>query len=131
MPGGLTTPQAIVEGSVAGLRPVLMTALTTILGLLPLLLARGIGAEVQRLLAVVIVSGLRSSTVLTLFLIPAMYSWRAPQPRENTDHAAGSAFRTPCAATEDSGLPYGETKCPADEPAGISTPWRRRRRGRG
>ena len=63
------------EGGLLRLRPVLMTAITTILGLLPLLLARGIGSEVQRPLAVVVVFGLTTSTLLTLFVIPAAYGW--------------------------------------------------------
>jgi cobalt-zinc-cadmium resistance protein CzcA len=66
---------AVIEGALLRLRPVLMTATTTILGLLPLLLARGIGAEVQRPLAVVVVFGLASSTLLTLFVIPPVYGW--------------------------------------------------------
>jgi uncharacterized membrane protein YedE/YeeE len=57
------------------LRPVLMTAATTILGLLPLLLSRGIGSEVQRPLSIVVVFGLASSTLLTLFLLPAVMHW--------------------------------------------------------
>ena len=72
---GLSLSDALVEGAVLRLRPVLMTAMTTVLGLLPLLLARGIGAEVQRPLAVVVVFGLTSSTLLTLFVIPAVYRW--------------------------------------------------------
>ncbi|MFO7600148.1 MAG: CusA/CzcA family heavy metal efflux RND transporter [Candidatus Desulfacyla sp.] len=66
---------AIMEGSLLRLRPVLMTAITTILGLLPLLLAQGIGSEVQRPLAIVVAFGLTTSTFLTLFIIPAMYDW--------------------------------------------------------
>jgi cobalt-zinc-cadmium resistance protein CzcA len=73
--GGKTLEQAIIEGGLLRLRPVLMTALTTVLGLLPLLLARGLGAEVQRPLAVVVVFGLTTSTLLTLFVIPAVYRW--------------------------------------------------------
>ena len=65
----------IMKGSLLRLRPVLMTATTTILGLLPLLLAHGIGSEVQRPLAVVVVFGLATSTLLTLFVIPAVYGW--------------------------------------------------------
>ncbi|HCF96950.1 MAG TPA: AcrB/AcrD/AcrF family protein, partial [Verrucomicrobia bacterium] len=65
--------EAVEEGALLRLRPVLMTALTTILGLLPLLLAHGIGAEVQRPLAAVVVFGLATSTLLTLFVIPAGY----------------------------------------------------------
>jgi len=67
--------KAIVEGGLLRLRPVLMTATTTILGLLPLLLSQGIGSEVQRPLAIVVVFGLATSTLLTLFVIPAVYGW--------------------------------------------------------
>ena len=67
--------EAIVEGALLRLRPVLMTAITTILGLLPLLLSKGIGSEVQRPLSAVVVFGLATSTFLTLFVIPAMYDW--------------------------------------------------------
>jgi len=59
---------------------VLMTAGTTLLGLLPLLLATGTGGEVQRPLAVVVIGGLVSSTVLTLLVIPALYKWFAINP---------------------------------------------------
>jgi cobalt-zinc-cadmium resistance protein CzcA len=70
---GRTLHDAIIEGGLLRLRPVLMTALTTVLGLLPLLISRGIGSEVQRPLAVVVVFGLTTSTLLTLFVIPAVY----------------------------------------------------------
>jgi len=65
----------------AGLRarPVLMTALTTALGLAPLLFATGVGAEVQRPLATVVTGGLISSTVLTLLVLPALHRWFAPK----------------------------------------------------
>ncbi len=72
---GLGREEAVREGALLRLRPVLMTALTTILGLLPLLLSTGIGSEVQRPLAVVVVCGLATSTVLTLFVVPASYAW--------------------------------------------------------
>jgi cobalt-zinc-cadmium resistance protein CzcA len=64
---------AVRDGAILRLRPVLMTALTTVLGLLPLLLAHGVGADVQRPLATVVVFGLTTSTLLTLFVIPAVY----------------------------------------------------------
>ena len=66
----------------AGLRarPVLMTAMTTALGLAPLLFASGVGAEVQRPLATVVTGGLVSSTVLTLLVMPALHRWFAPRP---------------------------------------------------
>ncbi len=72
---GETLKYAIIEGGMLRLRPVLMTALTTVLGLLPLLLSRGIGSEVQRPLAVVVIFGLTTSTLLTLFVLPAVYSF--------------------------------------------------------
>ncbi|MBW1896160.1 MAG: efflux RND transporter permease subunit [Deltaproteobacteria bacterium] len=67
--------KALIEGALLRLRPVLMTAVTTVLGLLPLMLARGIGSEVQRPLATVVVFGLTTSTLMTLFIIPAIYGW--------------------------------------------------------
>ena len=67
--------QAIEEGAHSRLRPVLMTALTTALGLIPLLLATGVGSEIQRPMATVVVGGLVSSTLLTLLVIPALYPW--------------------------------------------------------
>jgi cobalt-zinc-cadmium resistance protein CzcA len=72
---GVDLDAALVEGSVLRLRPVLMTAITTVLGLLPLLLSRGMGSEVQRPLATVVVFGLTTSTLLTLFVMPAVYGW--------------------------------------------------------
>ncbi|MBN2786074.1 MAG: efflux RND transporter permease subunit, partial [Pontiellaceae bacterium] len=66
---------AVVNGSLIRFRPVIMTTLTTLLGLLPLLLSHGAGAEVQRPLAAVVVFGLASSTFLTLFVLPAIYEW--------------------------------------------------------
>jgi cobalt-zinc-cadmium resistance protein CzcA len=72
---GIDLDAALVEGALLRLRPVLMTAMTTVLGLLPLLLSRGIGSEVQRPLATVVVFGLTTSTLLTLFVIPAVYGW--------------------------------------------------------
>jgi heavy metal efflux system protein len=70
---GKSAREAVTEGAELRLRPVLMTALTTVLGLLPLLLASGIGADVQRPLATVVVFGLTTSTLLTLFVVPAVY----------------------------------------------------------
>ena len=69
-----------VEAAGLRARPVLMTALTTALGLAPLLFATGVGAEVQRPLATVVMGGLISSTVLTLLVLPAIHRWFAPKP---------------------------------------------------
>ncbi len=66
---------AILQASLQRTRPVLMTALTTGLGLIPLLLANGIGSEVQKPLATVVIGGLISSTLLTLLILPSLYKW--------------------------------------------------------
>ncbi len=70
---GLDLDTLVRRGCLLRLRPVLMTATVAILGLVPLLLARGVGAEVQRPLATVVVGGLFTSTLLTLFILPAVY----------------------------------------------------------
>jgi cobalt-zinc-cadmium resistance protein CzcA len=72
---GLSIDQAVTEGAMDRLRPVLMTALVGSLGFLPMALATSMGAEVQRPLATVVIGGLITSTVLTLLVIPALYSW--------------------------------------------------------
>ena len=72
---GVSVKKASITGAQLRLRPVLMTALTTSLGLLPLLFATGTGSEVQRPLATVVVGGLITSTILTLLVIPALYKW--------------------------------------------------------
>jgi cobalt-zinc-cadmium resistance protein CzcA len=74
---GTQMDQAIVKGCILRLRPVVMTMMTTLVGLLPLALAQGIGAEVQRPLAAVVIGGLFTSTVLTLLVLPALYRWFA------------------------------------------------------
>jgi cobalt-zinc-cadmium resistance protein CzcA len=80
----LPTRDAIIAGCHQRFRSILMTSLTTILGLLPLLLSHGIGAEVQRPLAAVVVFGLTTSTLLTLFVIPAFYGWFSAKTSSDT-----------------------------------------------
>ncbi|WP_104383111.1 efflux RND transporter permease subunit [Sphingobacterium sp. HMA12] len=70
---GMTLDKAVIEGAFSRFRPVLMTATVAILGLLPASLATGIGSDVQRPLATVIVYGLLFSTLLTLFMLPPLY----------------------------------------------------------
>ena len=70
---GLDADQAVRQGAERRLRPVLMTAATAALGLVPLLFAHGPGSELQRPLAIVVIGGLISSTILTLFLLPVLY----------------------------------------------------------
>ncbi len=74
---GKQADEAIIIGCSLRLRPVVMTMMTTFLGLLPLVLAQGIGAEVQRPLATVVIGGLVTSTALTLVVLPALYRWLA------------------------------------------------------
>jgi len=72
---GLSVATAVRRGCELRLRPVLMTASVAILGLVPMLLSHGIGAETQRPLATVVVGGLITSTLLTLVLLPIVYEW--------------------------------------------------------
>tara|TARA_R110002094_G_scaffold2531_1_gene10217 strand:- start:708 stop:3797 length:3090 start_codon:yes stop_codon:yes gene_type:complete len=72
---GRSVIQAVQEGAERRLRPVLMTALIASFGLMPLLFATGPGSELQRPLAVVVIGGLFTSTVLTLVLLPTLYAW--------------------------------------------------------
>jgi cobalt-zinc-cadmium resistance protein CzcA len=72
---GQSVRDAVVNGSRRRLRPVLMTALVASLGFVPMAIATSTGAEVQRPLATVVIGGLISSTVLTVFLLPLLYDW--------------------------------------------------------
>ncbi len=72
---GMKVGEAVRRGAEMRLRPVLMTASVAILGLVPMLLSSGVGAETQRPLATVVVGGLITSTILTLFLLPLFYEW--------------------------------------------------------
>lgn len=81
---GRSVMDAVRDGALARLRPVLMTALVASLGFIPMALAEGAGAEVQRPLATVVIGGILSSTLLTLVVLPALYAWiegrRSPAP---------------------------------------------------
>ena len=72
---GSVVSKAVFEGATSRLRPVLMTAITSALGLIPMLMSNGVGAEIQRPLASVIVGGLVTATLLTLFVLPVLFSW--------------------------------------------------------
>lgn len=74
---GLSVDEASIQGACLRIRPVLMTALAAALGMIPLLFATGIGSEVQKPLATVVIGGLITSTALTLLVIPALYRWFA------------------------------------------------------
>ena len=89
--------EASVKGACMRVRPVLMTAVTTALGLTPLLFATGTGSEVQRPLAAVVVGGLVTSTILTLLVLPALYKWFAIRVEHETTRQS-----TPSPITETS-----------------------------
>jgi cobalt-zinc-cadmium resistance protein CzcA len=79
---GASVAEAVRTGCEARLRPVLMTASISILSLVPMVFATGPGSEVQRPLAVVVIGGLVTSTVLTLLVLPTLYQWFAPERTE-------------------------------------------------
>ncbi len=77
---GKGVEQAVREGSALRFRPLLMTALTSFIGHLPMLYATGSGADIQKPLAVVVMGGLVTSTALTLLVLPAIYAWKEGPP---------------------------------------------------
>ncbi|WP_280190128.1 efflux RND transporter permease subunit [Delftia sp. PS-11] len=79
---GMDVAQAVREGCVQRFRPVMMTATVALLGLVPFLFATGPGSEVQRPLAIVVIGGLISSTLLTLVVLPTLYRWFDEKPAE-------------------------------------------------
>lgn len=93
---GLETETAIVEGALVRFRPVLMTALVAIMGLLPKIFSDGTGAEVQRPLATVVMGGLVSATLLTLLVLPVMFKMMVPVQRKEPP------ARTPTGSEPDS-----------------------------
>src|SRR5262245_52919667 len=85
---GRDVPPGVREGAMTRLRPVLMTALVASLGFVPMAIANGAGAEVQRPLATVVIGGILSSTFLTLVLLPTLYEWlerRSKPKREDAN----------------------------------------------
>ncbi len=85
---GMETAEAVRTGAMERLRPVLMTALVAALGFVPMALSTGVGSEVQRPLATVVIGGIASSTLLTLVVLPVLYVWfERSKVRENPDEA--------------------------------------------
>lgn len=76
---GLSIMEAIKDASVARFRPILMTSLSTILGILPIALALGAGAESRTSMGIAVIGGLLLGSILTLYVIPAMYSYLSPE----------------------------------------------------
>src|SRR5215510_13363725 len=96
---GLRPFQAVMEGALVRLRTVLMTALLAMLGLLPMALSHGIGSEVQKPLAVVIIGGLISATILTLIVLPTLYLLFAGREHLSDVSAPDAAAATTSAPT--------------------------------
>ena len=82
---------AVIEGSLTRLRPVLMTAAVASLGFVPMAIATGAGAEVQRPLATVVIGGILSSTLLTLVLLPVLYAWFEKKKENSRSPEVGGA----------------------------------------
>ncbi len=79
---GMELMEAVVHGARMRFRPVMMTATVAMLGLVPFLFATGPGSEVQRPLAIVVIGGLITCTLLTLVVVPALYTWFDDKPFE-------------------------------------------------
>jgi cobalt-zinc-cadmium resistance protein CzcA len=94
---GLSIRDAVRQGAALRLRPVLMTASVAILGLIPMLLSTGVGAETQRPLATVVVGGLITSTLLTLLLLPLIWEWSETraEAKQRAAEAKAAAEQSP------------------------------------
>jgi cobalt-zinc-cadmium resistance protein CzcA len=97
---GRNLRDAVMEGALTRLRPKLMTALVASLGFVPMAIATGAGAEVQRPLATVVIGGVVSSTFLTLVLLPTLYEWierktKSPKPTNNQPEETEPAIPEP------------------------------------
>jgi cobalt-zinc-cadmium resistance protein CzcA len=104
---GHSLDDAVTSGALLRLRPVLMTALVGLLGLVPLAFANGIGSEVQRPLAIVVIGGLVSSTLLTLIMLPVLYRWlegSSKEPMHRGKPQTGSTVDVPQSVGE---TPHG------------------------
>ena len=95
---GLELGPSIIEGSLVRLRPVLMTAVTDVLGFVPMALAIEMGAEVQKPLATVVIGGVISSTLLTLLVLPVLYGWFEPPVVLDADASDTDLHNLPTAA---------------------------------
>lgn len=82
---GRDVPTCVLEGAMTRLRPVLMTALVASLGFVPMAIATGAVGEVQRPLAIVVIGGILSSTLLTLVLLPTLYEWLEKRKKSADD----------------------------------------------
>ncbi len=118
---GMDIDRAVLEGTERRLRPILMTSLLTILGLVPLLLSDGPGSEIQKPLAVVVVGGVFTSTALTLMLLPVFYAWVESRVERRVLRAKRRKAATPAPESEppkpkpESEPPKPKPEAPAEE----------------
>jgi cobalt-zinc-cadmium resistance protein CzcA len=116
---GKSLDEAVTSGALLRLRPVLMTALVALLGLVPLAFASGIGSEVQRPLAIVVIGGLVSSTLLTLIMLPVLYRWM-----ESGSAGRSALTRDPYARPRSDDFSTMITDSPLDRPTETFAPHR-------
>jgi multidrug efflux pump len=91
---GFSVREALIEAATARLRPILMTSLATILGALPIALAIGAGSKSRMGMGIVIIGGLLLSMVLTLFVIPAIYSYLVKDEKKKEENLPIPASET-------------------------------------
>ena len=91
---GRALHEAVMNGALTRLRPVLMTALVASLGFVPMAIATGAGAEVQRPLATVVIGGILTSTFLTLLVVPVLYEWLERKTKNKTNTTAPELVTT-------------------------------------
>jgi len=96
--GAASARAAVLEAATARLRPILMTTLATILGILPIALALGAGSEGRVSMGIAVIGGLALGTALALFVIPAVYVWLAPRTTVDSEAAAALAEESPASA---------------------------------
>jgi cobalt-zinc-cadmium resistance protein CzcA len=113
---GLAVDEAVVSGSLVRLRPVLMTALVAAFGFIPMAIADGMGAEVQRPLATVVIGGVISSTLLTLFVLPVLYKWFEPRGALESEDEEAPASTSSKSFMSSGSVASAETPVPVPSP---------------
>jgi cobalt-zinc-cadmium resistance protein CzcA len=110
---GVDVPTSVIRGCEQRFRPVLMTATVAMLALVPFLFATGPGSEVQRPLAIVVIGGLITSTLLTLVVLPTLYRWFDVKPEKVTEQGDHDGGAMPSSAHVDNHQPAETTESTA------------------